>query len=224
MGDSFLICCIITISVHLFSSLDTEMASFTQLLDTTPENSATYLADFSAAVRPDQRADRMFALLDSLKGGKPSEPVDLYHHNIQTATRAYRAGEDTELVVCALFHDVGEFLSPVCHGEIAASILRPYISEKSYWVLQHHEIFQTHYYGSAWGVDPDLREEFSSSPHYEDCVRFCRDYDQAAFDPAYDNMDVKEFYPLVLEVFSRPPYSATTNLDTISRNKKRICY
>ena len=40
------------------------MASFTQLLDTTPENSATYLADFSAAVRPDQRADRMFALLD----------------------------------------------------------------------------------------------------------------------------------------------------------------
>ena len=57
------------------------MASFTQLLDTTPENSAAYLADFSAAVRPDQlyctvlyctvlqvrpdqRADRMFALLD----------------------------------------------------------------------------------------------------------------------------------------------------------------
>ena len=29
-----------------------------------------------------------------------------------------RAGEDTELVVCALFHDVGELLSPVCHGEI----------------------------------------------------------------------------------------------------------
>ena len=26
----------------------------------------------------------------SLKGVKPSEPVDLYHHNIQTATRAYR--------------------------------------------------------------------------------------------------------------------------------------
>ena len=29
-----------------------------------------------------------------------------------------RAGEDTETVVCALFHDVGELLSPVCHGEI----------------------------------------------------------------------------------------------------------
>ena len=62
-------------------------------------------------------------------------------------------------------------LAPMKLGIAAASILRPYISEKSYWVLQHHEIFQTHYYGPAWGVDPDLREEFSSSPHYEDCVR-----------------------------------------------------
>ena len=64
--------------------------------------------------------------------------------------------------------------SPMKLGVAAASILRPYISEKSYWVLQHHEIFQTHYYGPAWGVDPDLREEFSSSPHYEDCVRWPR--------------------------------------------------
>ena len=106
------------------------MASFTQLLDTTPENSATYLADFSVAVRPNQlyftvlyctvlyctageagpagRQDvctarqvkgPMIPILNmchysidtcSLKGVKPSEPVDLYHHNIQTATRAYR--------------------------------------------------------------------------------------------------------------------------------------
>ena len=33
----------------------------------------------------------------------------------------FRAGEDAETVVCALFHDVGELLSPVCHGEIGES-------------------------------------------------------------------------------------------------------
>ena len=51
-----------------------------------------------------------------------------------------RDGADTETIVCALFHDVGELLSPRCHGEIAASLLRPYISEKNYWILQHHEV------------------------------------------------------------------------------------
>ena len=41
----------------------------------------------------------------------PSEPKILRLVN-------FRAGEDAETVVCALFHDVGELLSPVCHGEI----------------------------------------------------------------------------------------------------------
>ena len=26
---------------------------------------------------------------------------------------------------------------------LAASILRPYISEKNYWILQHHEVTKT---------------------------------------------------------------------------------
>ena len=30
----------------------------------------------------------------------------------------FRDGADTETVVCALFHDVGVMMSPVCHGDI----------------------------------------------------------------------------------------------------------
>merc|ERR1711874_710248 len=56
-----------------------------------------------------------------------------YQHNLQSATRAMRDGADKETIVCALFHDVGELLSPRCHGEIAASLLRPYISDKNCW-------------------------------------------------------------------------------------------
>merc|ERR1711862_138494 len=201
-----------------------KMSSFTKLSDATAENSEEYTRQFTESVQPEKLTRRMFEMLESLKDVEPQEPLDLYRHNLQSAARAFRAGEDTETVVCALFHDVGELLSPACHGEIAASILRPFISEKNYWILQHHEIFQTYYYGPAWNVDPNLRDRFSSSPFFDDCIKFCQDYDQMSFDPYYDSMDIKEFYPLVLEIFSRTPYSQMDKLDDISQTKKKICY
>ena len=54
------------------------------------------------------------------------------------------------------------------------------------------QIFQTYYYGAAWDVDPNLREMFTSSPHFQDCVKFCRDYDQTSFDPDYDSLSPEE--------------------------------
>ena len=56
--------------------------------------------------------------------------VSLYEHSLQTATRAYRAGEDEETVVISLLHDVGELMSPSAHGDVVAGILKPYISQK----------------------------------------------------------------------------------------------
>jgi len=76
---------------------------------------------------------------------------------------------------------------------LAASLLRPYISEQNYWVLQHHEIFQTQYYGKACGVDPNLRETFRSSPYFSACEQFCRDWDMTSFDPEYPNMQLDEY-------------------------------
>jgi len=200
------------------------MSNFKTLEEATTENSKDYIAEFSEAVQPEKLTERMFDLLRSLQGKEPRNPVDLYEHNLQSATRAARDGADTETVVCALFHDVGELLSPRCHGEIAASLLRPYISEKNYWILQHHEIFQTYYYGKAWDVDPNLRDMFSSSPYFQDCIKFCRDYDQTSFDPDYDSFPPERFYPLVLEIFSRRPYSVVDNLDETSKAKKKIGY
>ena len=48
----------------------------------------------------------------------------------QTATRAEQDGADTETIVCALLHDIGDVISPVNHSQASAAILRPYISEK----------------------------------------------------------------------------------------------
>lgn len=42
----------------------------------------------------------------------------LKEHSVQTASRALKDGADEELVVCGLFHDIGELLAPICHGEV----------------------------------------------------------------------------------------------------------
>ena len=62
----------------------------------------------------------------------------------------------------------------------------------SLFYISFLQIFQTYYYGKAWDVDPNLREMFSSSPHFQDCIKFCRDYDQTSFDPDYDSLTPEE--------------------------------
>ena len=84
----------------------------------------------------------MIDLLTEQKNAYLGAPVSLMEHNIQTASRALRAGEDDETIVMSLFHDVFETLAVKNHGELIASMLAPWISPKSQWVLAHHEIFQ----------------------------------------------------------------------------------
>ena len=55
----------------------------------------------------------------------------------------------------------------------AASMLRPYISEKNYWILAHHEIFQAYYYGDAMNVNKNIRDRFKDNDHFKACETFC---------------------------------------------------
>ena len=105
----------------------------------------------------------LFNLLKNQKGKTNGFPVDLYTHQIQTATRAYRDGADNETIVCCLFHDIGEDISPSNHGEIPASMLRPYISKKNHFILEKHEIFQSKYYMHHFGLDSNKREYFKDN-------------------------------------------------------------
>merc|ERR1712130_533890 len=106
------------------------------MTEMTPDNVIDYVSSFAAEVTAEKQLERLLWLLEGTRGVEVCNLVDLYEHSVQSATRAFRDGADAETVVCALFHDVGELLSPACHGEIAASILRPFISEKNYWILQ----------------------------------------------------------------------------------------
>jgi hypothetical protein len=94
-------------------------------------------------------------------------------HCLQTATRALRDGADEELVVVALFHDVGESLGPLNHGEVAAAVLRPFVSDDNYWLLAHHPLFQTYFYARHLGLDPNARDKFKGEPAYQKTIDFC---------------------------------------------------
>ncbi|KAG7355168.1 metal dependent phosphohydrolase [Nitzschia inconspicua] len=150
--------------------------------------------------------DNMIGILKSQRDAFLGAPVSLLEHGLQTATRALRAGEDDETVVISLFHDMFETLAVKNHGELVASMLAPWISPRSQWVLAHHEIFQGYYYFGYYGMDANRRDMFRNHVFYNWTVAWCEKYDQASFDPDYPSLDVTYFLPIVERVLSRTQY------------------
>jgi hypothetical protein len=104
--------------------------------------------------------------------------------------------------------------SPINHGEVSASLLRPYISPENWWILAHHEIFQLYYYGDASGAkDKNLRDELKDSPYWEACEKLCLHYDQNSFDGAFKNWELAFFEPMVHWLLQQPatPRSSSTS-------------
>ena len=60
---------------------------------------------------------------------------------------ARRAGADDEMVLISLIHDIGKVISVMNHGQIAAEIIKPYVSDEAYHTIRTHQDFQgEHYY------------------------------------------------------------------------------
>src|SRR5262249_7725643 len=94
----------------------------------------------------DELPDNVLGALKKLQGDKLGYQVDRFEHSLQTATRAFRDGADEETVVVALLHDIGDLLAPENHGDLAAAVLKPYVSEANHWLVRHHPVFQGYYY------------------------------------------------------------------------------
>ncbi|MCU0728536.1 MAG: phosphohydrolase [Sphingopyxis sp.] len=143
-------------------------------------------------------------LLDNDYGGFP---VDRLTHCLQTATRAHRDGRSDSYVVMALLHDIGDTLGAYNHPDIAAAIIKPFVSEEEHWICEQHGIFQGYYFFDYLGLDKDMREAFRGHPHFEATAEFCAKYDQAAFDPHYDHAPLEFFEPMVMRLFEKPKRS-----------------
>ncbi len=167
--------------------------------------------DYDLVFEHDQQAMQGQAaqVIDWLKmmdGDSPYQ-ISRLDHCLQAATRAQRDGADDETVVCALLHDIGDVIAPANHSQVAAAMLRPYISEKNYWIMLHHGLFQGYYWMHHYDQDKNARDQFQSHPYYQACVDFCANWDQTSFDPDYNSLPLEHFVPLVEALFAQPPQS-----------------
>jgi len=150
-------------------------------------------------------ADNVLGSLKSMAGPKFGYRIDRYQHSLQSATRALRDEADEEMVVVALLHDIGDVLAPDNHSQLAAAVLRPYISDENHWLVLHHGVFQGYYYFHHFGLDRDAREQFRGHPCFEMTADFCERWDQTSFDPDYDTLPLEAFEPMVRRLFARAP-------------------
>ncbi len=150
--------------------------------------------------------ERILQGLERLEQSFSGYRVSRLEHSLQGATRASRAGESDEMIVAVLLHDIGDDLAPFSHSEMAAAILRPFVSEKLYWIVKHHGIFQMYYYAHHVGGDRNAREIYKDHPWYQDAIDFCHDYDQNCFDPAYDSEPLEFFEPNLRRVLAQPKF------------------
>jgi predicted HD phosphohydrolase len=184
---------------HEASTTDTPLrAQFTSFEESTAEDWAIITPQL--AITQSLVAERVIGLMRDLKFDHGGFPIDRLEHSLQTATRAERDGRDDEYVLCALLHDIGDTLSPYSHPDIAAGILKPFVSEANHFMVKNHGVFQGYYFWHYIGGDKDAREQFRDSEFFEHTEEFCAKYDQKAFDADYVSNPLEHYEPLIRQL------------------------
>ncbi|HUC03936.1 MAG TPA: HD domain-containing protein [Acidimicrobiales bacterium] len=147
--------------------------------------------------RPGRRAERFMAQLESLSsvcdGGEVSELV----HALQTATRAERSGADDEVVLGALFHDIGKVFGDAGHQHVSADLLGPHVRSEVVAVVRHHTAFTARHWDPTLSGRRDPRHAFVDQVWYPLAERFVDEWDMQSFDPRYEHHTLEHFAPLV---------------------------
>lgn len=183
----------------------TERAKFNNIIEADKSDFEIISSHFK-----DFKKDHVKRVIDHLlllKNDHGGFPVDRLTHCLQTATLAYNDGRDAEYVICALLHDIGDTLACYNHADMAAILLEPFISEKNYWMLKHHGIFQGYYFFHHIGLDRYQCEKFKHHPYYEYTKEFCSKYDSPAFDKNMPTLPLEFFIPMLKDFFSQPKKS-----------------
>lgn len=150
---------------------------------------------------------RVLDHLKLLNGDFGGFAIDRLQHCLQTATRAHRDGRSEDYVVMALLHDIGDTLGAYNHPDIAAAIIKPFVSEELRWITEHHGIFQGYNFFQYLGLDRNMRDKFRGHEHYDATAEFIEKYDCPAFDPNYDTAPLEFFEPMVMRLFEFPKTS-----------------
>ena len=179
--------------------------NFTQMKDGTKED--YLLLDKHEKYFINGTADRIIKFMSGLTKTLEGYRINRLEHSLQTATRALNDKADEEMIVAALLHDIGDELAPLNHSEYAAAVLKPYVSEKTHWIVEKHGEFQMYYFAHHLGGNKNQRDKYKDHQYYKDTVNFCENWDQKSFDPNFKSLTLKEFEPFIKKIFSRKPYS-----------------
>lgn len=180
-------------------------AQFTRMEESTQEDWARIVPEAMKLAKT--LPDRILDHLRLLEGDYSGFLVDRMTHSLQTATRALRDGRDEEYVVCALLHDIGDTLGSYNHPDVAAAILKPFVSEANLWMVQNHGIFQGYNFFHHIGLDRNMRDMFKGHEHYDRTAEFIELYDNPAFDPKGETLPLSEFEPMVRRLMAAPKHS-----------------
>jgi len=182
-----------------------ETAKFVQMKDGTKED--YLLLEKHEKKYIEGTADRLIKFMSGLSNTLEGYQITRLEHSLQSATRALNDKANDEMVVATLLHDIGDELAPLNHSEYAAALLKPYVSEKTHWIIEKHGEFQMYYYAHHLGGNKNQRDKYKGHKYYKDTVDFCENWDQKSFDPNFKSLPLKEFESMVKKIFSRKPYS-----------------
>jgi len=180
----------------------TARATFTRMEESTAQDWRIIVPEVMQSAK--SLPDRVMAHLRLLENDYGGFPIDRYSHSLQTATLALADGRDEEYVVCALLHDIGDTLGSYNHPDIAAAILKPFVSDANLWMVQNHGIFQGYNFFHHIGMDRNMRDMFKGHAHYARTEEFIALYDDPAFDGHYETLPLQEFEPILRRVMARP--------------------
>ena len=153
-------------------------------------------------------ADRLIKFMSELSNTLEGYQITRLEHSLQTATRALNDKASEEMIVATLLHDIGDELAPLNHSEYAGTVLKPYVNEKTHWIIEKHGEFQMYYYAHHLDGNRNQRDKYKGHKYYKATVDFCENWDQKSFDPNFKSLSLNEFEPFVKKIFSRVPYSS----------------
>ena len=178
---------------------------FTQMKDGTKED--YLLLDKHEKEFIKKTPDRILKYLSGLTSTLEGYQVSRLEHSLQSATRALQDKAKEEMIVATLLHDIGDELAPLNHAEYAAAVIKPYVSEKTHWIVEKHGEFQMYYYAHHLDGNRNQRDKYKEHKYYQDTVNFCENWDQKSFDPNFKSLTLKDFEPYIKKIFNRTPYT-----------------
>ena len=150
--------------------------------------------------------DCILATLEELKNILSDHQINQLEHSLQAAARAERDGEDIELIVSALIHDITDALAPENHSQNSAAIIRPHIQAEVPWLLQKHVLFRIHNSEDKLGLQKDDRDICKKHEFFNAVVKFCQKWHQISFIGKYQIKELSYFELVVPKIFRGSPF------------------